>query len=238
MIEGDPNGEPPRRPWSRCVVNGEIRYIVAMFRWGVSQELVETSTWQGLLSVDPLKDGRSPARKKQNVKPVPDEFVEAVLPFVSRQIAAMIELQHRTGMRGDEIFQMRTKDIDTSGKVWLYRPQSHKTKHRGHDRVVALGPHAQATLSPWLRTKLDEYLFQPTEAEKERLEAGKQIKKGERLVPRWHPHQLRHNYGTAVRKQFDAEFARVALGHKNLQTTEIHAERDKSVSLMVAERLG
>ena len=45
-------------------------------------------------------------------------------------------------------------------------------------------------------------------------------------VPRWHPHQLRHNYATAVRKKFGVEAARVVLGHHSIDVTELYAERD------------
>ena len=42
-----------------------------------------------------------PQRRQETapVKPVPDAFVDAVLPHVSAQVAAMIELQRVTGMR-------------------------------------------------------------------------------------------------------------------------------------------
>ncbi len=56
----------------------------------------------------------------------------------------MIELQLLTGMRPAEVCAMRGCDIDTSGKMWLYRPASHKTQHHGYDRTVFLGPKAQA----------------------------------------------------------------------------------------------
>jgi integrase len=83
----------------------------------------------------------------------------------------MVLLQWHTGMRPGEVTVMRTMDLDTSGKVWFYRPGSdqgtvgrHKTAHRGQQRVVPLGPKAQEVLRPWLRLNLTEYLFQPRES--------------------------------------------------------------------------
>ncbi|WP_145096535.1 hypothetical protein [Anatilimnocola aggregata] len=35
-----------------------------------------------------MKKGRTTAREPEKVKPVPDEHVDAVLPLVSRQVAA------------------------------------------------------------------------------------------------------------------------------------------------------
>jgi integrase len=46
-----------------------------------------------------------------------------------------------------------------------------------------------------------------------RRKAKMEVPADQRLVPRWHPHQLRHNYATAVRKKYGIETARVMLGH-------------------------
>ena len=53
-------------------------------------------------------------------------------------------------------------------------------------------------------------------------------------VPRWHPHQLRHNAATALREQFGIEAARVILGHRSAAVTEIYAEvnRDRAIEVM------
>jgi integrase len=42
----------------------------------------------------------------------------------------------------------------------------------------------------------------------------------------WHPHQLRHNAATKLRKEFGIEIAQVVLGHKTLAVTQVYAERD------------
>jgi integrase len=66
---------------------------------------------------------------------------------------------------------MRGIDLDTSGKIWLYRPGSdqgphgtHKTAWRGHQRIIAIGPRAQQLLKRWLRLNVGEFLFQPRES--------------------------------------------------------------------------
>jgi integrase len=57
-------------------------------------------------------------------------------------------------------------------------------------------------------------------------------------VEPWHPHQLRHQAATEIRKRFGPEAARVALGHSDLNTTEIYAERDLGLAMRVAAELG
>jgi hypothetical protein len=54
----------------------------------------------------------------------------------------------------------------------------------------------------------------------------------------WHPHQLRHNAGTEVRKQFGAELARIILGHRHLKTTEIYAEANTKQAMDVIGKIG
>ncbi len=59
-----------------------------------------------------------------------------------------------------------------------------------------------------------------------------------RRAHRWHPHQLRHNFATDVRRRFGVEAARVLLGHQTVDVTEIYAERDAAVAAEVAKAIG
>jgi integrase len=172
MIEGNENHEDSRlRPLARGVVNQRIGRIRRMFKWAVAEELVPVTVHQSLLSVPGLQRGRSPARETEPVKSVPAAFVEATLPYLPERVRAMVQLLKQTGMRPGEVCVMRGTDLDTSGKIWFYRPGSdkglhgmHKTAWHGHDRIVALGPRAQEILRPWLRPVLAQYLFQPKES--------------------------------------------------------------------------
>jgi integrase len=139
-----------------------------MFKWAVHNEMVPASVHHGLKAVDGLRKGRTDVRESQPVKPVPDAFVDAIMPFVNRQVRAMVELQRLTGMRPGEVVIMRTGDLNTTGSIWEYRPGSHKTEHHEKERVIFIGPKAQAVLKPWLKADLSAYLFSPKEALDER----------------------------------------------------------------------
>ena len=123
--------------------------IVRMFKWAVAEEKVAPEVHLALKAVEGVRRGQ--ARETEPVKPVADALVDAIKPHVSRQIWAMIELQRLTGARPGEICMMRTCDLVTAGKVWEYRPASHKTAHYGKGRVIFIGPQAQEVLRPWLR---------------------------------------------------------------------------------------
>ena len=113
---------------SRSVVNRYVGKVRACFRWATENELCSSSVFHGLESVVGLKAGRSEARETDPVKPVPDAFIDAVLPFVSPQVMAMVQIQRLTAMRPGEVCTMRTIDIDITGKVWIYKPQAHKCR--------------------------------------------------------------------------------------------------------------
>lgn len=171
MIRGDSLSTPPRRPWSRVYCNQQTRRIRQMFRWAASRELISASVHQSLATIETLKRGRCGAREGKRVLPVSRETVEAVRPYLNRQVAALVDLQLLTGARCGELLPMRANDIDTDGPngVWTYRPREHKNQFRGQDRLIYLGPVAQAAILPFLAGRAgDSFLFSPAEAEEER----------------------------------------------------------------------
>lgn len=165
--------------WTRIHVNHCIGCVKRMFKWGVENEIVPPSIHQGLLCVPGLKKGRSAARESQKVMPVADEVVDATLPYLWPPVRAMVQVQRLTGMRPGEVVIMRPCDIDRGKpKVWVYRPDSHKTEHHGIERVVILGPQAQAILKPFLEGRHSgKCLFSPREAMEFRWEQMRKERK-------------------------------------------------------------
>jgi integrase len=111
------------------------------------------------------------------VTPVDDEVVQVTLPFLPTTIAVMVRIQQLTGARPGEICTLRPGDIDCSKPVWVWRPPSHKTTWRGHDRVISIGPRAQEVLKKYLRRDSSAYCFSPDESEKERSKARRLARK-------------------------------------------------------------
>ena len=139
---------------SRSLINKRIDRVKRVFRWGVSKGLVPVGVYEALRTLGGLRAGRSAARESEPVKPVAPEQVAATLPFLNRHAAAMVELQRFTGMRPGEVCAISLGQIDRTAAVWLYRPERHKTAHRGKERVVPLGPKAQAVVVKFLSTEL------------------------------------------------------------------------------------
>ena len=260
---------------TRKHINMRVNRIRRIFKWGVENELVPSSILHAIQAVAPLKRGRTTAPESEPVRPVPDEHVDAVLPKVSRQVAAMIELQRLSGMRPGEVVIMRPCDVDRSGKVWVYAPVDHKSAYRGHERHVYLGPKAQEVLAPWLLRAPEAFCFSAKEAEAERNAVRRQnrkspmtpsqakrkpkakstrakrdaydvfsyrraIKYGIALagVPSWHPHQLRHNCATRMRREFGLDVAQIILGHRTADVTQVYAEVDRVKAIDVVTKAG
>jgi len=252
----------------RGSVNHDVLRIKRMFRWGVANELIPASVYHALQAVDGLRRGRCDAPDGPGVGPVAEAHVEAVLPFLSRPVAAMVRLQLLTGMRPGEVTAMRIEHLDRSSTVWEFRPASHKNAHRGHERTVPIGPQGQLVLGPFLLSSEGGYLFSPVRAEEERNAKRRTTGRWEARrakvrrrpwrecydvasyrraiaracekasIPLWKPHQLRHTAATRLRKQFGIEAARVILGHRSSAVTEIYAEVDRSRAVEVMAEVG
>ncbi len=278
-----------RSGWCRTSINKQMGRVRHVFKWATAHELIPPAVYHGLVTIDGLRRGRTDAPESEPVRPVPEAYIDIVLPLLSRQVAAMIRLQLLTGMRPGEVTAMRTCDIDTGGKLWLYAPAEHKNAHRGHTRTIYLGPQAIEVLRPFLRVDRAAPLFSPVEAEAARRDAahaarktplhygnrpgtnrrgtarfgtsytvtsyraairrgcdradawakgGAVIANDERLVPRWHPHRLRHNAATFLRRQYGLEAAQVILGHKTLSVTEIYAEKNVEAAKRIMAEVG
>jgi integrase len=149
---------------ARRHINSRVGKIRRLFKFAVSHELVPPSVLDGLRAVEPLTFGHTAAVESPPREAVDEAVFRETLPHLSPTVRAMLELLWWTGARPSEVCVMRSADVDRSGETWVYRPRSHKTAHRGHERRVFLGPQAQRVLEPWLRADRDQFIFQPSEA--------------------------------------------------------------------------
>lgn len=194
----------------RNQVNSRIGRIKRIFKWAVSEELVPPSVYEGLHTVTGLRFGRTTARETEPVKPVPDEWVEAIMPFVSPTVAAMIRVQRLSGMRPEEVVMLRLADIDAAGDVWVYEPVQHKNRWRGHQRLIFLGPKAQAILRPFLTADPQAFLFSPAQAEAERSVQRRRERKSP-MTPSQAARRRKSHPRRAKRERYDVDSYRRAI---------------------------
>lgn len=245
---------------ARRTINKQVGRIKRAFAWAVAEELVPARVHDALLRVDGLRKGRTPAREAPPVRPVPDDHVDAALPRVPPPVRAMIQVQRLTGCRPQEVVLLRGADVDASGAVWEWRPPVYKSEHRNEDaapdqeRVIFLGPKAQAVLAPLLAAARGGHLFRPGRAARPAGQSGagrpaahytvaayrQEIRRGcDRAgVPRWCPNRLRHTAGTLIRKRYGLERAQAVLGHRELGVTQVYAEVDREAAKAVMAEVG
>ena len=138
---------------------------------------------------------------------------------------------------------LKPANVDRSGDIWEYRPESHKTEHHGRQRVVFIGPQAQAVLRPYLLRDEDSFCFQPRRSW--RLHFTKNSYRNaihracERAgVEKWNSNQLRHSAATEIRRRYGLEAAQVILGHASADVTQIYAERDLQKAVEIMREVG
>jgi integrase len=178
---------------ARKNINKHIGRIRRMFAWAVEEELLPVEVHAALLRVKGLRKGKGQAREKPRVRAVAPAIVDATLPHLPAIVRAMVEVQRLCGGRPQDIVEMRALDIDMSGPIWEYRPRRYKTEHRNEDnlpereRVVFLGPRAQAILKPLLPFKVEAHVFSPSRSELVR----NQERRDGRKTPLWPSHLRR-----------------------------------------------
>lgn len=155
--------------WARGNINRSVNRVRRIFRWGVSKQLIPSEVVQALATVDGLRKGRADVRETAPIMPVEGDAVDATIEHLPDVVSDMVTLQRLTGMRPAEVCIIRPCDIDRSAEVWTYRPDSHKTEHHSRDRVVFIGPKAQAILLKYLARAAESSCFQPADSEAKRL---------------------------------------------------------------------
>lgn len=231
---------------ARRTVNAYCWRVVRIWRWGVAQELVRGEVLVALEAVPGLARGRSAARETAEVGPVDVAVVEACLPFLPDATAAVVRLLLASAMRPQEALMLRPCELDTSAEPWAYRVAAgaNKTEHAGRARVVHLGPRARGVLGPWVARcySRQSWVFPGRSPGTHYTHSGLRTALDAAIrkagVPHWSAGQLRHTQATLIRARFGSETAQAVLGHADIKTTEIYAERDTAAARKAAEELG
>jgi integrase len=146
---------------ARSEVNRRAKMLRRIFKWAAEEELIPASVPVSLSMVSGLQKGRTTARESERVLPVAEADVNATLPYLKPHARALILFMRHTGCRPGEACSLRPCDITTTANVWQYRPAHHKNTHRDRERVIAIGPLAQALLTSMMPDDPASYFFSP-----------------------------------------------------------------------------
>jgi integrase len=201
---------------TRGTINAHTRRIIRMFRWGVEEELVDDRVHYRLQQVKALAKGRTQAREGKEVEPVEDSIIQQTLPHLSQVVSDMILVQRYTGMRPGEVCTLRPCDVNREGPsgTWLYVPMTHKTIHRGKQRIIVIPTKAQQILAKYLvRTENESFCFSPRSAEQERHDEERANRKTEPTPyeDRQWRERRRRKHARAPGERYDASSYRRAI---------------------------
>lgn len=150
---------------NRAVVNRLANAAKLVMRWGVCEGLIPPVITDRLDKLPALRAGEEGVRERQRRRALRLGDVERTLTHLPPVLVTMVRVQLLTAMRSGEVCAMRPVDIDTTGRVWWYTPESHKNAHRQHERRIPLIPAVQDLLRPYLARPIHAHLFAPAEAE-------------------------------------------------------------------------
>ena len=126
------------RPRTRVYVNGIMHRIRRMFRWAVSEELIDESKAWRLDSV-PLLDYDDPhTRESDKREPVKQEDVTAILQTLTRECAALVEVLSLTGCRPKEVCTMTMEQIHDMRQEGVAICSKDVTRTHGVERFAIL----------------------------------------------------------------------------------------------------
>lgn len=245
---------------ARSYVNKQVGIVKQMFKWGVSEELVDVAVYQAVATVAGLRKGRTTAPDRAARKPVEWSDVEVTLPFLPPTIKTMVLVQWHTGCRSDSLCNATPEQFRIDDGVLLWNPK-HKTDYLGKEVIIPIGPQCRELLDPLLDRAPDAFLFNPRDGRngsnwryRDQYDAGSYrqavrraqaeavadaAEKGIKLeFTAWTPHQMRHSKGTLIRKRYGIEAARIMLGHASADVTAIYAERDLELAKKIAHETG
>ena len=155
LIQARKKGKPR---FCRIMINDYARRFVALFKWGVEEELVKPETWAALKIVKPLPEGYPGTFDNPEREDVSDDVIRRTLPFLPPILQTMIKIQRLLGCRPSEVFNMRVGEIDKDSdpELWLYRLSHHKMEKKSKRRrkkVLVLSKLEQELLMPYLEGK-------------------------------------------------------------------------------------
>jgi integrase len=236
MVAGDQNAKPhPRKPWSRGFVNRQVKRLRAVFRWGVSWELVPPSVVDALAAVRSLVPGESSAAETTPRRAVSKADIDAVREKLKQRHRDVFDLMLLTGARPGELLGLTTGMIDRTGEVWRADLAQHKTAHKGKSRTLYFNATAQLILRRYIKADPAAKLFPFG-----RHTFGGVLKNAcaRANVPRFVPHQLRHTVVTRLVDELGIEFAQRVAGHATAAMTEHYSRAAEAKAVEAVKRLG
>lgn len=244
----------PTLGWSVTHCNAQADRLKRFLRWLVCEEQFPAERLQSIKALPRISASRV---AKESFLPVSWDLVDATCSDLCYAVRGLVYFLWWTGARPSEACQVAAESINRDGRlkladgtverlsgVWIFSPKAHKTRARGHERYVLIGPKAQAMLAPYLQGSGSA--FRPADVragastQYTPTSLGRAIARAtNRLgVEHWCPYSLRHAAATRFRAAGGLEVARTLLGHAPVTVTERYARPDWHRAAQVISEIG
>lgn len=164
--------------YTRRGINDTINWVHRIWKWGMGRHFVSAENVQGLEEVKSLRMGQTEASDNHKRGRITKEEFDKVINCLGDVVGDMLTLVWYTGMRPNEVCDMRPFDIlHDDPECWLYIPGrdrspvgKHKTTRFERVKVIPLTSECQKIL---LRRVKDfdakKYIFSPVASMEEFL---------------------------------------------------------------------
>jgi len=221
------------RNCNRSVINRRVVRIRTLWRWAESQRMVPAGSWHHLQTLRGLSGQDARIRQPKKRPLLTEQDIFKICSHALPTVKDMMLLQYYAGMRSGEVRTMVNDGWDrSSDRLWTYTPAHHKMSHRGQTRTILFTPQTHPILISYLTArKPKEFLFRPAVcrrpgqcySETSYAQAARRsaIKAG---FPSFHPYLLRHEAKQRFLREYGLDVARVFLGQKSLDTTNLYGD--------------
>ena len=247
------------RGWSRKNINRAVNRIRGMFKWAAASELAPASVHHGFLT----STVKAMIQLQRLTGARPGEICTMRIGDLQRtgEVWTYRLQQHKTqhhgrqraisiGPRAQHVLKPFLLRIDPS--AYIFSPAdavAEMRQRRSENRKTPIGHGNRRGTNVKRRPKRTPSTSYDVAAYRRAItracdvadvwaKGGQIVANDERIISRWHPHQLRHTAATDIRRQFGLEAAQHVLGHASVDMTQVYAERNQEIARAVAAKIG
>lgn len=200
-------------------LNVIIRLINTFFKYLYEDEYIDSNPARK------LKEVKEETRLRKSLSEVTFEEVRSCCN--NSRDKALVEFTYASGLRVSEISKLNINDLDFSSNKFTVLGKGKK------ERIVIFSNIAKLYLQKYLDSRTDDNpaLFVSLKRPYNRLGKRGMEKVFERIknklgLAELYPHLLRHTMATRLAETADITTVQALLGHKNINTTLIYAEKN------------
>lgn len=221
-----------RRGLAKSTVNNRLRDIKTFFNWCVLRDYLETSPANHLAIRGRWTQTVVKAMQKEDLKQI------LAMADNARDVA-LIRFMASTGCRSGEAAGVKLSETDLDKReAWV-------TGKTG-GRLVDFNKETRSALKAWLGehpNRESGYVFVSLRAPYAPITPGtiyqvfRRLAKAAGINGRFNPHSVRHLVGQVWTDETNLELTRQKLGHRDISTTMVYANQDRTRLKAATERI-